>query len=386
MFLFATLAQMIISLLISLGILYLLYRIITAWGRRRLIERIVVGQIASVVRQNLPLARGLTAAAASERRAPEVHLRRIARLLEQGMTLSHAIRIGYPDCSSRTRSLIRAGEQADQLPAMLDRIEENMLEKDRRTPGRAFWPVFYVLLITIPLISVVSGLMVAVVPKFRAIFADYGVELPWAMTALISVSEWLVGGTPPGFVLLIPILLVLPLLFYLSYRHRNVERLSRVSRLADGLRWRIPGLRTMEKAEGMLAITDVLRLSLRSGIDLPSAVRLSSEVDANYRLREQMRRVAEALEQGQSVDRALKASEASPVLIMAMSSGVRTGQLETPLSFAAEYYRAIISRWWLVLKHTGVPLLTLFCAGLVGMIAYAVFSPIIKLIDSVMSI
>jgi type IV pilus assembly protein PilC len=382
---FAALFATLFGLLINLGILYLIYRVITAWGRRRLVERVVIGQITSVLRQNLPLARGLAVAADSERGAPAVHLRRIARLLEQGMTLSHSIRIGYPDCSSMTRSLIQAGERADQLPAVLDRIEQTMLEKDRSTSGKGFWPLFYVLLVTVPILFTLTFVMVAVVPKFEEIFADFGTDLPWAMRVVINASGWLVQGTPPGFVFFIPPLMAVPVFFYLSYRHRHVEHLSGVSRFADAIRWRVPGYHKYELARGMHAITDVLRLSLKSGLDMPAAARLAAEVDANHVLREQMRRYAEELERGQPVDRALKTAGANSMLVMAISAGVRTGHLDTPLAFAAEYYRAIVSRWWLFIQNMGVPLLTLFFAVIVGFLAYAFFLPLIKLINSVMS-
>lgn len=380
-----TLIGSLISLLITLGILYLVYRAVTAWGRRRMVERVVIGQIASVLRQNLPLARGLAVAADSERGAPAVHLRRIARLLDQGMTLPHAMRIGYPDCSSMTWSLVQAGQQAEQLPALLDRVEQNMLDKDRSTTGRGFWPVFYVLLVTVPVLTIPAFLMVAVVPKFKEIFADFGAELPWAMVVLVQVNEWLVEGTPPGFVLFIPLLLAVPLFLYLSYRPRHVEKLSWISRFADAIRWRLPGFRTYELARGMHAITEVLRLSLKAGIDLPSAAGLAAEVDANHRLREQMRRVAGELEQGRAPDQAFKAAGVNKMLVMAVSAGLRSGNLDTPLTYVAEYYRAIVSRWWLFIVNMGTPLLTLFYALIVGFIAYALFTPLIKLINSVMA-
>lgn len=382
---FTSLFGSLIGLLITIGILYLIYRVVTAWGRRRLVERVVIGQIASVLRQNLPLARGLIVASESERGAASVHLRRVGHLLQQGMTLSHAIRIGYPDCSSMTRSLIQAGERADQLPAILDRIEQAMLEKDRAMSGRGFWPMFYVLLVTVPIVVVISFVMVAVVPKFKEIFLDFGAELPPVTRFAIDASDWFITGTPPGVVLLIPIILVIPVFFYLSYRHRHVERLSWASRLADALRWRIPGYHKYELARGMHAITEVLRLSLKSGIDLPSAVRLSAEVDANHRLREQMRRLAEEIEQGRPVDRAMKTAGANPILVMAITSGIRSRQLDTPLAFAAEYYHAIVSRWWLFLKNMGMPLLTLFYAVIIGFVAYAFFAPLIQLINTVIA-
>ncbi len=372
----------VVQLSFDFFVLYLLYRVLSFVQRRRMVERVVISQIASVLRQNLPLVPGLLAAADSERRSAAIHLRRIALLLDQGTTLSHAIRAGYVDCSTRTLSRIIAGENMNQLPAVVDGLETEMMNQDRGKAKSQLIPYLYGGAVFLMLSYVVIGLLIAVVPKYMEIFLDYKTDLPWATRSLIHVSDWFFRGTPPGIALFVPFVLSLPVVFYWVFRHRRLERLSWISRWMDTLRWNLPGLRSLERSEGLASVAEVLRFGARSGLDLTTAVREAGQLDVNHHLRERMRRAVGELERGETAETAFRKAKVGAVLQAAVASGLRTGDLETPLTFACNYYRAIVSRWWLVIREATLPLLTLAVAIPVAFMAYALFTPMIALLES----
>ncbi len=348
--------------------------------RRRLLERIVVGQISAVVRQNLPLATGLALAADSERGWVQTHLWRISKLLAQGLPLSEAMRLGFPDCSSLVVSLVAAGERAGQLPAALEQAEQYLIERARRKERLdvSVWP--YLGGVLAMMIMMVAGIMIAVVPKFKEIFMDFGAELPGMTVMLISISDWFVQGKPPGWlVLLIPI----PIIVYASLRPRRFPDIGSMSRLADWIRWRLPGLRRMEFGQGMSVMLRLMRLAVRSGMNLEPAARLATDVDVNTQLRGRMTRFADSLAKGMNVGEAGTAAGLGSVATTALASGQRAGDMDAALRYAADYHEAIVSRWWIMLSRVAWPISTLALATVVGFVILSLFMPLIALINSV---
>ena len=119
----------LLVILMGLTVFSTLYLLFTTWTRRRATHRIVIGQIATVVRQNLPLATGLKLAAESERGAARRHLLRMSRLLAQGASLAEATQIGFTDCPSLPLSLIIAGERSGQLAMALEQAEAAVVQR-----------------------------------------------------------------------------------------------------------------------------------------------------------------------------------------------------------------------------------------------------------------
>ncbi|MHC4800198.1 MAG: type II secretion system F family protein, partial [Planctomycetota bacterium] len=173
--------------------LYLFLRLITAWGRRRAIERVVIGQISTVVRQNMPLATALSLAAESEREAARTNLKQISSLLGRGLDLSRAVQLGFPNCSAIVVSLIAAGQQAGQLPLALEQAEQYLMERDRQKErfNPVVWPYFVIVLITLTL--VLTGIMIFVIPKFRVIFQDFSPQLPGVTRLMLGFAEACAG-------------------------------------------------------------------------------------------------------------------------------------------------------------------------------------------------
>jgi type IV pilus assembly protein PilC len=376
-------ALILVSVILSaVACLYFLYRLATVWIRRRTTDQVVIGTLAAVVRQNLPLATGLTLAAESEPSGARIHLYRIARLLTQGCTLGEATRRGFPDCPSLPLSLIIAGERAGQLTAALDQAEGVLVERARRRDRAdvSVWP--YMLCLMAFTILVVSGVMIALIPKFKEIFKDFETQLPSSTRQLISAAEFVVADvTLP--VLLFVAVLAIPIAMYLSVRPRRVPDLAWTSRIADWIRWQIPGWHRMQFASGMTAVLRTVLLGVRAGMNLEPAVRLAADVDVNHQLRPRIRHFAQLLSAGTDVRAAAKEAGLGEVTAVALAGAQRSGNLEPGLRFAAEYYDALVSRFYLVIRTLAWPLGTLIMAAFIGMVVVALFQPLVTLINSV---
>ncbi|UCD27539.1 MAG: type II secretion system F family protein [Planctomycetota bacterium] len=366
--------------LIALGILYLFFKLITAWDRRKANERIVIGQIRTVVRQNLSLSTALAIAAESERGAARTHLRRISKLLSQGLSLSRAVHLGFPNCSSIVVSLIAAGEHAGQLPLALEQAEQYLIERDwykERFVDTVVWP--YVIIVLVAITLVMSGLMVAVVPKYKAIFQDFNTELPMLTKTIIRFSEefaalfWLIF-----FVTIISV----PIGIYLSLRPRRIPDPTIISRIFDRLRWYCPFFRDVEFGRGMSAMLRTIRMSIRSGMSLEKAAQLASSIDVNVLLRPRMARFAELLAGGMNVRKASDHAGLGELTGVALAGGQRSGNMDAALRYASDYYVAIVSRTWSILRNMVWPIWVLILGVMVGLVVIAMFMPLVALINA----
>jgi len=370
----------VIILLIILGVLYLIFKALTAVNRRRVAERVVIGQIATVVRQNLPLPKALDIAAESEGSRAKKTLRNISILLEKGIALPEAIHLGFPECPAVVISLITAGQKSGQLTMALEQAEQYLVESDRRRHrviDCACWP--YVVVVLLATMLVLSGIMVAVVPKYKAIFADFGTPLPWVTRIVIELFEEF------SFVLGLLLMILgfaVPLGMYLDYRPRNLKDLSYPSRIADWLRWHCPGLRRLEFSRGMALMLQTMRVGVRGGMSLETTARAASKIDVNSLLRPRMTEFANLLEGGTNVRKAAEIAGLGEVTAVALAGGQRSQNMDAALRYASDYYDSLVSRWWTMIGNMAWPVCTLMLGTMVGFFVYAMFVPLVALINA----
>lgn len=365
---------LILLFLLWQGLMYVI-----ALFQRPANERIVVTQISSVLRQNLPLATALSLAADSERGMARIHLKRISRLLSQGACLSEALHLGYRECSGLVVSLVAAGEKAGRVLAALEQAEDYLVRKAR---WRSLFDLpiwFYCLVVILNAVFLLSGIMVAVVPKFQQIFVDFGTKLPGMTIWLIEASRWFVAGTPPGWVVVVMIPLI-----WLGLRVLRVDGRPMIRVVGEYVRSLIPGIRRMEFGRSLSEMLRLMRTAVGSGMDLASAARLSTELMVNGQVRRRMRGFADMLDRGVKAPDACRTAGLGAVLATALSAGLRSGNMDGALRYAADYYEAIVARWWIILTSLVWPVCTLCLAVLVGFCVVALFLPLVELINSCM--
>src|SRR3989442_1568349 len=82
----------------------------------------------------------------------------------------------------------QGGEAAGNLDSVLFRLAE-FLDAQNKLRSKIISALFYPIMMTIIGAGIMTMLMVSVVPKVTAIFADTGKALPWNTQLLIAISE-----------------------------------------------------------------------------------------------------------------------------------------------------------------------------------------------------
>jgi len=346
------------------------------------VERIVMGHVSLLVRQNLPLPTALALAAESEGGGARTCLRDLSRLLGQGLPLSEAAAKARLRYSDLTLSLLAAGEKSGQLARALDQVQEHLAQKD--TPPLVSLRVVlgYFLLLMIATSIIVSLVLMLIVPKLGEIFKDFGSAMPALTMSLIAVADWFVQGTPPGWLWMAALLAVI---LYLKFRWRKRPPPRWVRYVVDRMLWYVPVMRRATFSDGMATMLETMRLALRSGMDVTAAAKLASEVRVNSLLRARMKHFAARIENGAAAGVAASEAGLGEVTAVAMAAGQRSSDMDAALRYAADYHAALVSRLWIMLRNLAGPLCTLVGATVIGWVVLALFLPVIRLIDATMA-
>ncbi|MEM6560689.1 MAG: type II secretion system F family protein, partial [Planctomycetota bacterium] len=113
----------------------------------------------------------------------------VADEVESGGSLSEAM-AQFPKAFDKLYvNMINAGEAGGVLDIILSRLADFM-EKAARLKKKVIGAMIYPAVVIFIAVSIVTMIMIFVIPKFEDIFADFDVELPGVTKALLAISRW----------------------------------------------------------------------------------------------------------------------------------------------------------------------------------------------------
>ena len=127
-------------------------------------------------------------------------------LIEQGQTLSEALSSATGLVPDTTLLAIRVGEQTGTLRQVLaDEARQLMNESTSSSPAQPMFSTTLAWMLTVGMIalSLVTFIMIFIVPKYKKIFSDFGVDLPPLTETLIGASDF---GMKFGLVTILPMM------------------------------------------------------------------------------------------------------------------------------------------------------------------------------------
>jgi type IV pilus assembly protein PilC len=162
----------------------------------------VAGQLARLTDLGLPLPAALmTCAAESSSRSDARELRRLAGRIEAGESLEEAVQKASPR-GRAIYALIAAGLKTGRLPRVLEAYLN--AERHVRELWRRFWQsLLYPGLVLIVAMAIMLVALTFIVPQFKDIFSDFGVELPWITILLVALSDHVLMAWPVYLILLL---------------------------------------------------------------------------------------------------------------------------------------------------------------------------------------
>jgi type IV pilus assembly protein PilC len=295
----------------------------------------------------------------------------LAQSLEAGQPLSRAVRTARLRLTTPLVVAIRVGESLGMLgPAMRQQMQD-ISEADallRRVAIR----FFYLFFVIFALVSVLTFIMLKIVPVFQRMFEDFGLKLPVMTELLINVSNL---GAKLGASLLLPVGLIVLLLLILMLLQGIVSVTGWFPRDLP-LVWRF-----FRRYDGAVVMRG-LALTVQRGLPLPEGLKLLA---ATYPIRRIGRQVAIAharVMQGADWRQSLLlAGILTHTYAAVLAAAERVGNLPWALEEMADSTLRRQLYGLQIAMQVLYPVLVVLVAGVVGFIVIGLFLPLIALIQ-----
>ncbi len=304
-------------------------------------------------------------------------LRNVGDDIEGGSTLSEAMGRNPKAFDRLYCNMVAAGETGGVLDTILQRLADFM-EKAQRLKRKVVGAMIYPSVVITFAVMIVAGIMVAVVPKFKEIFKDFGSELPALTMFLINLSEWFVHGKPPGIVIVV----LSPIVFFLMIK---LVRKSQSGRYAvDLLLLKIPILGKILGKSSIARFTRTLGTLLAAGVPILEAINITRETSGNEVYARALGSVHDEIREGESFANPLRAAKICDGLVINMIDvGEETGDLDKMLIKIADNYDEEVETLVDGLVSLLEPIMVVVLGGIVGFIVIALFLPLVHLINAV---
>ena len=267
------------------------------------------------------------------------------------------------------RALVHGGEESGALPTVLQHLADYLDAREALKQKTAL-ALLYPLLVTVVAITIVTGLLVYVVPQVVQVFQQSRQSLPLLTRALIGLSDFLRGAWPYLVVAIVGGVVAA----------RMALRRDATRRRLHALLLRLPWLGPLVRGVNTSRFASTLAILVGGGVPLLGALTSSAQVVTNRVMGEAIERAIERVREGASLARALGETRVfPPLLVHLVASGELSGKLEQMLERAAHLETQALERRLEVFLTLLEPLMILVMGGIVLLIVLAILLPIIEI-------
>lgn len=331
-------------------------------------------QLATLVKAGMPLLRALEVLARPERnQAFKEVIEGLAEDIRGGGNFSDGLR-QYPRVFDNLYvNMVKAGETGGVMDMVLDRLAR-FLERNERTKSRVKAAMTYPAVILVVAGSILTGLMVFVVPKFEQIFSGVlrGQPLPPLTRLVVGAGKFAGQHCLAALGMLAVLGLVLGL----------VRKTRAGTRIADWLLLKLPVLGDLSLKAAIARFARTFGSLLASGVPILDGLEITRATSGNVYVEEAINRVRDRVRGGDTVTRPLEAEALFPGLVTSMIEiGEETGALPEMLGRIADTYDEEVDNAVVALTSLIEPVMIVLMAVVVGVIVIALFLPIVGVIQ-----
>ncbi len=346
-------------------------RVITG-GRRKVKLRqmsTLYSQMADLLRAGVPVLRALeTLSRSTSTPLLAEILREVQSDVSGGESLADAMARHPNAFNDLTIAMVRAGEQGGFLEDVLARVS-TFVERQDELRNKLIGSMIYPCILLVAGVSVVSGLMIFVVPRIKT-FLDRVPNLPWLTTALFGACDFLKANG--AYVLGMLVGVVFLAVFILRSEQGRL--------FLDRFQLRAPVLGGIVTMVAICRFCRILGTMLNNGVPILQALRISKDSAGNRILASEIDKAAESVQKGESLATPLASCGLFPPEIVDMISvAEESNNLEGVLVQIADSNEARTARQIDLGVRLLEPLMLLVMAVFVLIIALALLVPILKM-------
>ena len=340
-------------------------------------------QLATLIDSGLPLLRGLTVLGKQE---PNLVLKatidKLSESVQGGSTFSESLGQHPKIFNKLFVNMVKAGELGGVLEVVLKRLAEYQ-EKAHKLKGKIVSAMVYPVIVMFIAVAILTFLMLFIVPRFRDMFADMGgQELPLISRVVFGFSDWMLARD-----------VILPNSVWLLGGSVAIwlgmaawGRTKKGRRFVDNLKLKIPIFGDIQQKSAIARFTRTLGTLVTSGVPILQALNITRDTAGNVIVSDAIDKVHEAVKEGESIVSPLQSTGIVPNLVVSMVDvGEETGQLPEMLLKIADVYDDEVDGAVTALTSILEPIMIVILALVVGAIVFALFLPLIKVIQQMQS-
>ena len=327
-------------------------------------------QLATMYSAGLTLERAIRGLA-SEERHPKMKkvLTNVGENIRKGLSLSEALQRHPGVFSTLFVSLTKAGEVSGNLEEILDELAtylENLDDVRRKVRSAMTYPIFMVVF----LFAMMSAMFMWIIPMFSDVYVQLGANLPAATRKLVSLSEWIS----------INFSTVVASLFGVAAGLWLVSKTRRGGYIIDSIKLKTPVFGSLLNQSILNKFSKTAGILLNAGVPVIEAMNLIAKIVSNRVYEIAIGDATEYIRDGIKITAALRRTEIFPPILLQLSAtGEETGELDTLLDKAADYYykqvNALVERMTTLIE----PILILMVGVIIGVMVIITYLPVFYL-------
>ena len=286
--------------------------------------------------------------------------------LESGTSLAGSLGRHPTVFSQLFLSLVHVGENTGRLDLAFREINK-YLELEKSTRKQVKSATRYPIFVMVAIAAALAVITVFVIPVFAETFARLGADLPWQTIILINTSNFVVNYWP--------LLLLAIFGSYFGFVYYVSTENGRIS--WDKRKLRIPLAGEVFEKVALARFSRTFSMVLGAGLPIVQGLTVVAGAVGNAYIALNVHKMREGVERGETLQRTASASGMfSPLVLQMISVGEETGTVDELLGEVADFYATEVEYDINRLSDAIEPVLIVFIAGLVLILALGVFLPI----------
>ena len=268
-------------------------------------------------------------------------------------------------------NMVQAGEVSGKLDTIMFRMTEHY-EKENKINGKIKGAMVYPIILGFISISVVTFLLIFIMPTFVEMFD--GAALPLPTRIVIGIGDWI---RTKWYIAIAIIILV-------SLGIKTVKTTEKGEIFIETFKLNMPLIKGTTQKIIVARFTRSLSTILASGIPLVSALEVVSGVVGNRLVQMKIIKAKDKVMKGIPLSTAISEIEIFPKMLYSMMKiGEESGTLDEILDKTANFYDDEVEEALQRMTTMIEPLMILVMGGLVGFIVIAMMLPMFDMVNHV---
>ncbi|MBI2567252.1 MAG: type II secretion system F family protein [Candidatus Schekmanbacteria bacterium] len=290
--------------------------------------------------------------------------------VEQGSTISHALRKHPRIFDDLYCNMVEAGETGGILDTVLNRLAgymEKAIALKRKVTSALVYPS---IVITFALVAV-AAIMIFVIPVFSNVFVQLGTTMPLPTQIVITISHVLANYAP-----FIAIGLIVAFIAF-----RMFKKTERGRFMIDTIMLRMPIIGMLLRKVAVAKFTRTLSTLMSSGVPILDGLEITAKTSGNKVVEQAIMKTRVSISEGKTISEPLGQTDTFPTMVVQMIAvGEATGSLDTMLTKIADFYDDEVDNAVGNLTQLLEPALLIFLGVTIGGIVVAMYLPLFQAI------